>query len=76
MPYYKPLTDLSAADRKRTVAGIRRLREQFTHVKLPSKNTSESLILGTWNIRNFDDDRFNYGPRMAESPWRKRPVSV
>ncbi|MHC4176343.1 MAG: endonuclease/exonuclease/phosphatase family protein [Planctomycetota bacterium] len=67
MPYYKPLKELSAADRKRTVAGIQRLREQFTHVKFPSKKTSESLILGTWNIRNFDDDRFNYGPRMTES---------
>ena len=23
--------------------------------------------MGTWNLRNFDDDRFNYGPRLTES---------
>lgn len=67
MPYYKPLKKLSIGDRKRTVAGIQRLRKQFADVRFPSKKTSESLILGTWNIRNFDDDRFNYGPRMTES---------
>jgi len=67
MPYYKPLKTVSAADRKRTVAGIQRLREQFAKVGFPIKKTSKSLILGTWNIRNFDDDRFNYGPRMTES---------
>ncbi len=67
MPYYKPIKKLSATDRKRTIAGIQRLRQQFAHVRFPNKKTSESLILGTWNIRNFDDDRFNYGPRTKES---------
>lgn len=67
MPYYKGLKNLSKADRKRIVAGIKRLRKQFDDVNFPSKKTTESLILGTWNIRNFDDDRFNYGPRMTES---------
>lgn len=67
MPYYRPIKKLSAAERKRTVAGIQRLREQFAKVKFPIKKTSKSLILGTWNIRNFDDDRFNYGPRTEES---------
>lgn len=67
MPYYRPIKDLSVLERKRTIAGIQRLREQFAKVKFPSKKASESLILGTWNIRNFDDDRFNYGPRMDES---------
>jgi endonuclease/exonuclease/phosphatase family metal-dependent hydrolase len=67
MPYYKPLKDLSAKDRKRTVAGIQRLRQQLVDAKFPSKKTTTSLILGTWNIRNFDDDRFNYGPRTTEA---------
>ena len=67
MPYYKPLKTVSEEDRKRTVAGIKRLRDQLVKVKFPNKKTLESLILGTWNIRNFDDDRFNYGPRMIES---------
>ncbi len=67
MPYYKPLKNLSARDRKRTVAGIQRLRQQLVDAKFPSKKTTTSLILGTWNIRNFDDDRFNYGPRTTEA---------
>ncbi len=67
MPYYRPLKSLSIKDRKRTVAGIQRLRKQLADENFPNKKTSESLILGTWNIRNFDDDRFNYGPRMTES---------
>ena len=67
MPYYKPLKNVSIVDRKRTVAGIQRLRQQLTEVNFPKKKTSESLILGTWNIRNFDDNRFNYGPRLTES---------
>ena len=36
-------------------------------MKFPRKKTTESLILGTWNIRNFDDDRFDYGPREVEA---------
>ncbi len=67
MPHYKPLKGFSVTDRKRTVAGIQRLRRQFADVDFPVKKTSESLILGSWNIRNFDDDRFNYGPRLQES---------
>jgi exonuclease III len=67
MPYYKPIKNMTAVDRKRTVAGIKRLRKQMIKVRLPEKKSLESLILGTWNIRNFDDDRFNYGPRMTES---------
>ncbi|UPW18649.1 endonuclease/exonuclease/phosphatase family protein [Agarivorans sp. TSD2052] len=67
MPFYKPLKDESKTDRDRIIAGIQRLRAQFNKVNFPSKKTSESLILGSWNIRNFDDDRFNYGPRQPES---------
>lgn len=67
MPYYKPLKNFSQSNRKRTVAGLQRLRRQMTAVDFPVKTASETLILGTWNLRNFDDDRFNYGPRLPES---------
>lgn len=68
MPYYYPLKRLKDASlRTRTVDGLQRLREQLKDERFPSKKTSESLILGTWNLRNFDDDRFNYGPRLYES---------
>lgn len=68
MPYYYPLKKLQDASvRVRTVNGLQRLRKQLKDERFPSKKTSESLILGTWNLRNFDDDRFNFGPRLYES---------
>lgn len=67
MPYYKPLKNLTQAERKRIVSGLQRLRQQMSDADFPIKKASRSLILGTWNLRNFDDDRFNYGPRMKES---------
>ena len=50
MPFYKPLKNESVEVRRRTVAGIQRLREQFALLKFPIKKASKSLILGTWNI--------------------------
>ncbi len=67
MTFYKPLKKSTIKDRRRTVAGIQRIRQQFVDIEFPGKKALESLILGTWNIRNFDDDRFNYGPRSRES---------
>lgn len=68
MPYYYPIKKLKDASlRKRTVEGLQRLRQQFIDERFPSKKSSESLILGTWNLRNFDDNRFNFGPREYES---------
>jgi len=67
MPYYRPLKKLSRSDRNRTIDGLQRIRKQFDTDNFPRKKTSTSLILGTWNLRNFDDDRFNYGPRTTES---------
>ena len=66
MPYYKPLKNLSASIRQRTIRNLQDLRQQLD-AELPTKKSSESLILGTWNIRNFDDDRFYHGPRLEES---------
>ncbi|BAM03727.1 hypothetical protein PSMK_15680 [Phycisphaera mikurensis NBRC 102666] len=67
MPFYKPLKHAPAAERKRTIRGIQRLRAQLAEAGFPGKKTAETLILGTWNLRNFDDDRFGHGPRTDES---------
>ena len=67
MPYYKPLKRETATTRKRIVSGLRALRQQFDDVRFPGKKTTHSLILGTWNIRDFDNDKFDYGPRETES---------
>lgn len=49
-----------------TVDGLKRLREQLAR-ELPGRKTGKTLLLGTWNIRNFDDNRFGHGPRHPES---------
>ena len=67
MPYYSPLKKQSATKRNRIVDGLQRLRQQLNDDQFPKKKSSSTLILGTWNIRNFDDDRFNYGPRLLDS---------
>lgn len=67
MPYYTPLKDLESNDRKRIVSGLKRLRKQLEDLKFPKKKSSETLILGTWNLRDFDSNKFGYGPRLVDS---------
>jgi len=68
MPYYYPLKkDKDISRRTRTIEGLQRIRKQLKDERFPRKKTADSLILGTWNLRNFDDDRFNFGPRLNES---------
>lgn len=52
--------------RARTAANLKALRASLAK-RIPRQTTDETLILGTWNIRNFDDNRFGHGPRLAES---------
>jgi len=66
MPYYKPIKNITPKKtRLRTLSGLTRLRQQLTS-EMPKKTKRSTLILGTWNIRNFDDDRFKNGPRSNE----------
>ena len=52
--------------RKRTAINLTRLRKNI-HAVMPMRTTDKTLILGTWNIRNFDNNRFKHGPRIEES---------
>jgi len=65
VPFYKNLRDLRKVDKKRTIAGLGRLRAQLD-AQMPFKTRHATLILGTWNIRNFDDNRFGNGGREPE----------
>ncbi len=68
MPNYYPLKKIKdISRRRRTIEGLQRIRQQIKDERFPRKKASDSLILGTWNLRNFDDDRFNFGPRLEES---------
>lgn len=41
------------------------LRESLADLR--KRNTKTSLLLATWNIRDFDSNKFGFGPRLPES---------
>ena len=66
MPNYKPIADIKPKKtRLRTIDGLKRLRGQLNR-EMPHKTRESTLILGTWNIRNFDDNRFMNSNRTVE----------
>ncbi len=66
VPSYKSISDITPKKfRQRVLAGLKRLRAQLD-MEMPQKTRDKTLILGTWNIRNFDDDIFLNGHRTAE----------
>ena len=66
MPHYKPIKAIKPKKvRLRTISGLKILRVQLDD-EIPQKTRDATLILGTWNIRNFDDNRFMNGKRTDE----------
>lgn len=67
MPYYFPIRyDFTPEQRARTVENLLRLRAQL-HRELPPRTREKTLLLATWNIRDFDSNKFGHGPRLNES---------
>ena len=56
MPYYYPLKRLNKEERMRTVNNLLRLRNQLDS-EVPQKTANDTLLLATWNIRKFGDNR-------------------
>lgn len=52
--YLKDIKDLK--ERKRTIEGLTRLRGQLD-AEIPKKTAERTLLLATWNIRQFTDNR-------------------
>jgi len=46
----------STVEKKRTIYGLKRLREQLD-AQIPGKTSANTLLLATWNIRQFTDNR-------------------
>lgn len=60
MPYYAGLKRIQDADtRKRTVDGLKRLRAALA-AATPARTATDSLLLATWNIREFDSAKYGY----------------
>lgn len=80
MPYYASLRPrpsrepVPTQDRRRTIAGLQRLREQKKE-QVPARTLNDTLLLATWNIRDFGnedkrakpDGTNQPGPRLEES---------
>ena len=65
MPFYYSIRRMPKGMRARTLAGLTRLRHQLD-AEMPRRTRTKTLVLGSWNIRNFDDNRFKAGYRTAE----------
>lgn len=49
----------------RCAARLLEMRRQLSELK--ARGNSGNLLLATWNIRDFDSNKFGFGPRLAES---------
>jgi len=56
MPHYYPLKRMNKVERLRTVNNLLKLREQLDR-EIPQKTATDTLLLATWNIREFGDNR-------------------
>jgi endonuclease/exonuclease/phosphatase family metal-dependent hydrolase len=69
MPHYKPLFDRFGSEdtpaRRRAAVGLVRLRRELRK-KVPPRTVEETLLLATWNIREFGRNKM-FGPRLPES---------
>ncbi len=68
MPYYISLNKKSE-DGKRTIERLLQLRKQLKRSVeeggVPQRTQKQTLLLATWNIREFDSEK--YGPRLDEA---------
>ena len=67
MPYYFHIRHFSDENEKaRTAERLLALRSQLRR-EIPKRTLEDTLLLATWNVRNFDSNRFGHGPRLKES---------
>lgn len=66
MPRYWPLRSLSDDARNRAIDRLLALRERLAN-EIGRHRSDGSLMLATWNIRDFDSNKFGHGPRLPES---------
>jgi hypothetical protein len=60
MIYYYGLKNIEdIVVRKRTVEGLKRLRSALS-ANIPKRTTTDTLLLATWNIREFDSEKYGW----------------
>jgi endonuclease/exonuclease/phosphatase family metal-dependent hydrolase len=63
--YYK-LRHWQQADRVRTIDRLLELRQSLAKA-IPPRTVRDTLLLATWNLRDFDSNKFGHGPRLPET---------
>ena len=66
MPRYYTLKRKKKTDRDRIIKNLLALRRSLKK-EMPERTADETLLLATWNIRDFDSNKFGHGPRLPES---------
>ncbi|MEO1031414.1 MAG: endonuclease/exonuclease/phosphatase family protein [Bacteroidota bacterium] len=66
MPFYYDLKKEEKDVRIRAAKNLLSLRKELK-LTMPSRKVNDSIIIGTWNIRDFGRNRFGFGERMSES---------
>jgi len=65
MPYYAGIKQIKdETSRHRTITGLQRLRAALGRA-IPKRSVTNTLLLATWNIREFDSGKYGY--RSEES---------
>ena len=61
MPYYFPLRwNFTADEAAHTAERLLRLRGQM-RAEIPARSVNDTLLLATWNLRDFDSNKFGHG---------------
>ncbi|MDV7187206.1 endonuclease/exonuclease/phosphatase family protein [Lutibacter sp. TH_r2] len=66
MRYYQLKKDIKSDKREFVVNNLLELKNAIKD-KVPKKSLDKNLLIATWNIRDFDSNKFNHGPRLKES---------
>jgi endonuclease/exonuclease/phosphatase family metal-dependent hydrolase len=65
MSMYQAINDLPESHKGFTLDNLIALREHLRK-QIPTRTVRSTLLLATWNIRDFDSNQFNHGPRLPE----------
>jgi endonuclease/exonuclease/phosphatase family metal-dependent hydrolase len=65
MPRYWQIRDYPKVERTRTLDRLLALRVALD--EQIARGRPDNLLLATWNIRDFDSNKFGHGPRLRES---------
>jgi endonuclease/exonuclease/phosphatase family metal-dependent hydrolase len=67
MPVYSPIKRwMDSAEKARTAERLLALRRKLAS-EITDRAGRHSLLIATWNLRDFDTNRLGHGPRLRES---------